>query len=379
MPRNDAQRAHGRATRAERAKQRSHTGRRRTLVVAGAAVLVTALVAGAAGAVVFGQRTSSASARAHTLGATFDRQPETQAGAGAAQEASATASVEVPEVAGKTVGEARTLLEALGLAVEVRGAQATEATVTAQHPEAHALVPQGTAVVLVTGNVVRVLQDGGPTEPNHGGGFIVVIDPGHQSKGDQTPEPIGPGATETKARVTGGTSGVVTRIPEYEVVLQISTNLKARLEAAGVTVIMTRTTNDVNISNAERAAAANTANADLFVRVHADGSTDPSTAGISTLYPGANRWTGPIVDPSKRAAARVQEATVAATGATSRGTTARTDLSGFNWAKVPSVLVECGFMSNAVEDRLLSSPHYQDKLAEGMAQGIIAYLTEGAD
>ncbi|MFU8890723.1 MAG: N-acetylmuramoyl-L-alanine amidase [Anaerosomatales bacterium] len=38
------------------------------------------------------------------------------------------------------------------------------------------------------------------------------------------------------------------------------------------------------------------------------------------------------------------------------------------------MLLECGFMTNPVEDRLLSSPHYQDKLAEGMASGIIAFL-----
>jgi len=52
------------------------------------------------------------------------------------------------------------------------------------------------------------------------------------------------------------------------------------------------------------------------------------------------------------------------------------DLSGFNWSTVPTVLVECGFLSNPVEDRLLASPHYQDKLATGIADGVMAYLEQ---
>ena len=187
-------------------------------------------------------------------------------------------------------------------------------------------------------------------------------------------EPIGPGASQTKPRVSSGTQGVVTGIPEYEVVLQISNNLKRELESRGVKVVMTRTENEVRISNAERAEIANAADADLFIRVHADGSADSNASGISTLYPGKNQWTGPIVAESTRAARSVQDGMVATTGAESKGIVARDDIAGFNWSEVPAVLVECGFMSNPVEDRLLSSAHYQDKLARGIADGALAYL-----
>ncbi len=202
----------------------------------------------------------------------------------------------------------------------------------------------------------------------------MVIDPGHQARSNSAPEPIGPGAKEVKPKVSGGATGVKTRIPEYEIVLQISMNLKKRLEAQGVKVVMTRSTNDVNLSNSERADIANRAKADLFVRVHGDGSPDSKTAGISTLYPGKNRWTKAITAQSKQAARMVQAAAIGATGAVDRGIVARQDLSGFNYAKVPSILVETGFLSNSVEDRLLSSPHYQDKVAQGMAAGIMEYL-----
>ncbi len=302
----------------------------------------------------------------------------------AAAEVDVQEAIEVPDVVGKSIAEAKALLEAVGLGVELiedrnreSDIQGDDRSVIAQNPEEGAVVRAGAKI----GLTVAAEPDGGRTVTrtragDAGSGSTVVIDPGHQSRGDPTHEPIGPGATETKPRVTGGTTGVSTRVPEYEVALQISMNLKTRLEAAGVNVIMTRTTNDVNISNSERALMANEARADLFVRVHADGSTDSTRCGIATLYPGENRWTTPIVARSKRAATLVQESMVAATGATDLGITARTDLSGFNWSKVPAILVECGFLTNSVEDKLLSSPHYQDKLAEGMTAGIIRYLGE---
>jgi len=293
-------------------------------------------------------------------------------------EATETASaVEVPEVVGKTLAEAQVLLSAIGVTVQTEEDPGVPADaigdariVLGQDPPAGAVIAAGTTVRVRVPAVSTATGSGATV------GAIVVIDPGHQSRGDSTLEPVGPGADERKPRVTGGTTGAITRVPEYEVVLQISMNLKARLEAAGVTVLMTRTTNDVNVSNSERAAVANDAGAELFVRIHADGSVDSSHSGISTLYPGENHWTGPIAVPSRRAALLVQDAVIASTGAASLGTVPRSDLSGFNWSRVPTVLVECGFMTNPVEDRLLASPNYQDKLAEGITTGIIAFLNE---
>lgn len=279
-------------------------------------------------------------------------------------------AIEVPSVTGKSVQEAEMILTAAGLAMDRRRSDDAEATglVSMQDPVAGSFVTAGATVVI--GVPASAMPDASTS------GFVVCIDPGHQSRADLKPEPIGPGSSETKARVTGGTTGVSTRIPECEIALQISMNLKKRLEAAGVRVVMTRTTNDVSISNAERARIANGAGADLFIRVHADGNADRSMSGVSTLYPAVNRWTGPIAEASKRAAGQIHTSTVSATGALSRGMVARSDITGFNYSKVPVVLVECGFLSNPVEDKLLASPHYQDKLAEGMVSGALAFLKE---
>jgi len=203
---------------------------------------------------------------------------------------------------------------------------------------------------------------------------VVVIDAGHQAHGNKALEPIGPGSGKKKPAVASGTSGVATHVHESVINLKVALRLRSVLRAAGVTVVMVRTSEHVNITNSKRAMIANAAHADLFVRIHCDGSKSRSTRGFLTLVPARNRWTGPIVSASARAGRDIQKASVAITGARDRGITPRSDMSGFNWSRVPSVIVEMGLMTNPAEDRLLSSAAYQQKLASGMASGILSFL-----
>lgn len=217
-------------------------------------------------------------------------------------------------------------------------------------------------------------SDNGNVNSDGASGKVVVIDAGHQAHGNSSQEPVGPGASETKAKVSSGTSGRYSGVPEYQVNLQIAQKLQAYLESKGVTVVMVRQSNDVDISNSERAAIANSNNASLFVRIHCDGSENSSRSGFSTLVPGSNQWTSPIVAQSKVAGQYVQSAAIAATGANDLGIVERTDLSGFNWCEVPTILCECGFMTNQNEDMLLTSDDYQQKIATGIGNGVIQYL-----
>jgi N-acetylmuramoyl-L-alanine amidase len=214
------------------------------------------------------------------------------------------------------------------------------------------------------------------TEAGEGECNRIVIDPGHDARANPGTEPIGPGSSTRKIKDGGGTRGVVTGTPESVVVLQISLKLRRLLLADGYCVTMTRSRQTgVSMGNVARARIANRARAALFVRIHADGSSDRSRNGTALLYPALRRgWTDDILPESKVAAQELQRALVGALGSRDLGIVARSDLTGFNWADVPAVLPELGFMSNPREDRLLNSARYQRRAARGLHDGIRAFV-----
>lgn len=201
---------------------------------------------------------------------------------------------------------------------------------------------------------------------------LICIDPGHGTPpavGAQR-EPIGPGSSVLKVKDGGGAPG------EAAVVLAISHRTRALLVARGYRVAMTRTGPTFrygNGGNVARAQFCNRRRAALMLRIHADGSADSSRRGVSTLYPAFQRgWTDDIFGPSRRAARLVQRALARATRAPDLGTVVRSDLTGFNWADVPAILVETGFLSNPAERRLLDAPAYQQRIARSLAAGVAA-------
>jgi N-acetylmuramoyl-L-alanine amidase len=341
-------------------------------------VAAVLLVAGGAFALLRGLQAnphvvSAASAAEAPLPATSLTSADGSASLGATSSASGTGSVEieVPQVVGKSVKVASALVTAAGLTAQTRVADppvpgATADGVTAQWPKAGALVEAGSSVVIT--------YQPRSTTGSAGSAYVVVIDPGHQTKADLAREPIGPGSATLKQKVLGGATGVATHVPEYRRNLEISLKLRDALAAKGVKVVMVRTTNDVDIPNSERARIGNRAKADLVVRVHLDSASDSSVTGISTLYPSGNRWVTPIEAPSRAAGRSIEASVVRATGAVSRGLFGRGDMSGFNYSTRPTVIVECGFLSNAAEDRRTAGAAYQGKIASGIATGVMAYL-----
>jgi N-acetylmuramoyl-L-alanine amidase len=203
---------------------------------------------------------------------------------------------------------------------------------------------------------------------------LICLDPGHgtiPAVGRQT-EPIGPGSSVRKIKDGGGAPG------EAPVALAIALRTRALLQRDGYRVAMTRTGPTYAGGNIARARFCNARHAALMIRIHADGSTDRSQHGVKTLVPAFHRgWTDDIYAPSLRAGRDVQSAVVRSTGAKNVGVLFRSDLTGFNWADVPAILVETGFMTNPAEGRLLRSAAYQLKVARGLAAGAQAFLLSG--
>ncbi|MDO5088425.1 MAG: N-acetylmuramoyl-L-alanine amidase [Leptotrichiaceae bacterium] len=206
---------------------------------------------------------------------------------------------------------------------------------------------------------------------------LICIDPGHQRKGNRELEEIAPGSSKKKIKVADGTAGVVTKKNEYELTLEVGLKLRNAFKSKGYKTLMTRETHNVNISNRERAIMTNRAGCTVYIRLHADGSTNRSLNGASVLTSSSkNPYTQKVQKASDKLSKDVLTEFIKATGAKNRGIFYRDDLTGTNWSTVPNTLIEMGFMSNPEEDRKMASKEYQDKMVTGIMNGIEKYLRE---
>lgn len=205
---------------------------------------------------------------------------------------------------------------------------------------------------------------------------IIVIDPGHQEKANLEEEPIGPGADEMKIKVAGGAESK-TGQKEYELNLKVALILRDILIERGYSVVMTRETNNVDISNAERAEIANKYSASAFIRIHANSNEDTSVRGVQMLCQTAS-------NPYPECAATYSDSRVLSeiimnsyceeTDFKKLSIIETDTMSGINWCAVPTTIIEMGFLSNDAEDRYMATEIFKRSAAKGIADGIDEYI-----
>ncbi len=217
------------------------------------------------------------------------------------------------------------------------------------------------------------------TETDTAGKYTVVIDPGHQGSGVDMSgtEPIGPGSSEMKAKASTGTCGSRSGTPEYQLNLDISLLLGEELEDRGYEAVLTRKDNDTAISNAQRALMAYEEGGDIFVRIHANGSEDASVSGALAMVPSAaNPYVGELAAQSYLLAENILNAYCEETGFLSLGVQYYDNMTGINWSKIPVMILEMGFMTNESDDLLMQDSAMQEKMVNGIADGIDGYFSE---
>lgn len=205
---------------------------------------------------------------------------------------------------------------------------------------------------------------------------VVVLDPGHTGVVAGGYEPLGPGSSEMKAKDTSGTEGIATGVAEYQLTLKVAKQLSTALKKQGCKVVMTRTNSKNPLSCIQRAKAANKAKADAYLRIHANGSSNSSTNGAMTICVTKNNRfvSSKLYKKSYALSQSVLNAYVKATGCHKEYIWQTDTMTGNNWSKVPTTLIEMGYMSNPTEDRKMQTKAYQKKMVKGMAEGIKAYF-----
>ena len=186
-----------------------------------------------------------------------------------------------------------------------------------------------------------------PTTPLDPEKKIIVLDPGH-------------GGSASGALYEG--------ITEKNINLAVALKLEDQLKALGYNVILTRS-QDTTVGLYQRADLANAVHADLFISLHSNASvSNPKATGIYTYYhPGSRR--------GARLAQAIQTPITRLTGALDRGIESA-DFVVLRETEMCAVLIEMGFMSTHNELMLLINDSYQDKLATGIAEGIVQYLNQ---
>ena len=196
-------------------------------------------------------------------------------------------------------------------------------------------------------------------------GKVIVIDPGHQEVPNTELEKVYKGSTAEKDKATSGAVGVNSGAKEYELTLQYALVLREYLEGCGAKVILTRDSNDADISNIERAKIATDNKADCFIRLHADSAPESDIKGVKVYVPSTGSYSKNAVKEGKKLADLVAEHI----GSTSIGVVQSNMYTGLNYAdSVKSYQLVVGYLSNSDDDALVTDSETPYKTAVAISE-----------
>ena len=201
-------------------------------------------------------------------------------------------------------------------------------------------------------------------------GLVIGVNPGHQRHTIKEQYPLAPGSSETAYGVKEGACGKFTGVPEYETTLQIGLKLARDLTEQGATVVITRTSNDVQLTNIDRAQMLNEAGVDVALQLHCNSVDNSNKQGNS----GYIRTTGDWVEESYAISDCITRSITQVTGMKNLGVKINNNYMSLNWTTTPSVLLEMGYLSNREEDELLATDAFREKLAYAITEGLCEYF-----
>ncbi len=258
-----------------------------------------------------------------------------------------------------------------------RSIGATNTTNSSGSPTGLQPVPSSTSSVASSPSVAPAANPGLA-------GKVIAIDPGHNggnySHTAEISRLVPAGGFLKECDTTGTETDVGYTEAAYN--FDLAMRLAADLRQQGVTVVMTRDSNDSwGPCVDQRAAIGNRAHANAAISIHADGGPS-SGRGFHVIQPAlVPGFTENILKPSHQLAVDVRASFLAGTGmpystyAGSQGLETRADLGGMNLSQVPKVFIETGNMRNGVDAALLTSPAFRQKAADALAAALITFVT----
>jgi len=203
------------------------------------------------------------------------------------------------------------------------------------------------AAAIAAAVVVVVLTGPSGPDPEPEPVYIIALDPGHGGRD--------PGA-------------VADDVLEKDLNLQIVERLRPLIEAEPNLAVKVTRTLDIKVPNEDRIQIAEDAGAEMYISVHINSFTSPDANGIETIVSD----TRPQDDDSWVLGELLQDALVEATGARDRGT--RAQASYMHRTEMPAVSTEVGYITNPEERSKLVDPAYQQRIAEGILEGIRRFI-----